>query len=254
MGPPMTPRQSSSGLAPHRHEQTTVQGATGLRLSIASSPASGYVSPYASASPGSMFGQGMNPQSPAGSVGSGQGGRPQSSPTAGTFGQGAQPQSSPAAGTFGQGIQPQSSPTAGTFGPLLQQPAQSYSFLVSGDVATGQRTLAVNPSLIQKMNDQIARWESNPGYANWQGATGLSHKRCANTRVFKVSNARNPPASEHPNVACKDCVKKRVLCTLVGRNGPVVVPLPVSERSPGATPTNGEYYAKEKRAVGIPEG
>jgi hypothetical protein len=104
------------------------------------------------------------------------------------------------------------------------------------------------------MNAQIARWESRPDHVDWSRPTKLSHKRCADTRVFKVSNARNPPASENPNVACSDCVKKRVLCTLVGDEGPVVVPLPLSERSPGATPTNGEYYVKEKRVFGAPGG
>ena len=70
--------------------------------------------------------------------------------------------------------------------------------------------------------------------------------------MYKVGVNRNPPASENQNVACKDCIRKRVLCTLIGNNGPVVVPLPVSERSAGATPISGEYYVKEKKVVNTP--
>jgi hypothetical protein len=241
----------SSGLGPFRVPprpgQVAAQGSN-LRVSTSPSPGSGYTSPYARDGTPSPSGQGPSPAT------SGHEGQSQCSPAAGTSGQGVRRRPSMTTRTSGQRAQHQSPTTAGTSGPPPQQPTQSYTFLVSGDLVTGQRTLAVDPSLFQMMNAQIARWESRPDHVDWSRPTKLSHKRCADTRVFKVSNARNPPASENPNVACSDCVKKRVLCTLVGDEGPVVVPLPLSERSPGATPTNGEYYVKEKRVFGAPGG
>ena len=141
----------------------------------------------------------------------------------------------------------QSSSTAGTFGPPLQQqpPAsQRYSFLVSGQLASGHQTLYVDPSVIQKVNAQITRWEGKKSHVNWAGFSSVSHKRCSETRVQQFRKTKNPPASENPNEACANCVANKMICVLVGGNGPVVVPLPVSERSPGATPTSGDYYVK----------
>jgi hypothetical protein len=95
-----------------------------------------------------------------------------------------------------------------------------------------------------KANAQIARWRPK-SYVNWAGSSPVSHKSCSETRVQQFKKAKKPPASEDPNEACAHCVASKILCVLVGKNGPVVVPLPVSERSPGATPTSGEYYVKE---------
>jgi hypothetical protein len=136
--------------------------------------------------------------------------------------------------------------SAGTLGPPLQQQppvSQRYSFLVSGQLASGHRTLSVDLSVIQRMNSQITRWEGN-SHVNWAGPSAVSHKRCSETRVQQFRKTKNPPASENPNEACANCVANKMICVLVGGNGPVVVPLPVSERSPGATPTSGDYYVK----------
>ena len=152
-------------------------------------------------------------------------------------------QSSPAGG--------QSPSAAGTFDPTLQQSSGHYKFLVNGELASGQLTLSVHPTVIEKIEEQIVRWTRNPSYIDGSKSTKGRHQRYSNTRVFKVSMQRNPPAGETPNVACKDCANKGVISTLVGKDGPIIVPLPVSERSIGATPLNGEYYVKERRIVNV---
>ncbi|PMD29497.1 hypothetical protein L207DRAFT_593301 [Hyaloscypha variabilis F] len=121
-------------------------------------------------------------------------------------------------------------PTAGMVGSptaTLQLPSR-WTFLVSGSLATGQRISSVAPSVMLMMQDQVAKWEGNPVHRNWAAATRVSHKRCCETRIVqRLSTARNPPPSEN-------------------LNGPVIVPLPVSERTPGATPMQGEYYVKTR--------
>jgi hypothetical protein len=179
---------------------------SGLQLAIPQTPAAGFNQ--------SPFGQAQSP---------GLGGQAQ--PLG--FGQSLQ------SGTIGQGSSAQSSSAAGTFGPPLPQPTTGqYSFLVSGELATGPRTLTVDLSLPQKMNAQIARWTAK-SHVNWSGSSTVSHKRCSETRVQQFKKSKNPPASENPNEACANCVANKILCVLVGENGPVVMPLPVSERSPG---------------------
>jgi len=217
-----------------RSQQAVPQ--TNLRLSIPNSP--GYSSLYGrDGSPSPVFSShsptmgAFQSQSPGG-FGQGFG---QTSPSTGTFGQ----QPSP---TFGQS---QSSPT---FGPPLQQPTAGYSFLISGQLATGPRTMAVNPSAIQMMNAFVAKLNSRTkDKSHWSTKTSVSHKRCIDTRIVShLTLSQNPPASENPNEACASCVNKGIPCVLIDGTGVVVVPLPVSARSIGATPTSGEYFVKQK--------
>jgi hypothetical protein len=162
-------------------------------------------------------------------------------------------------GLFGQGTrstrtQGQSSSAAGSSSTPLQH--VSYSFLVSGELANGPRTLAVDPSLLEMMNQQVSRWEGRPEWATiWKASIGTSAVRCSESRVLRMSKSRSPHAP-NPTSACQMCIQSRKLCVLVGENGPVVMPLPVSERSPGATPLAGDYYVKtvasDARSPGTP--
>jgi hypothetical protein len=120
-----------------------------------------------------------------------------------------------------------------------------WSFLVNGSLATGQRTLTVNPEVMQIVRDQVRRWEGNPTHRNWNTPTRVSYKRCCDTRVVQRFSTRgNPPSSPNPNIACRNCVNKRALCILIESHGPVVVPLPAADRSPSATPLQGDFYVK----------
>jgi uncharacterized protein (DUF3084 family) len=238
-------------------------GTSGQGRSAQSSPVIGTMGAGGFQMPGTPRSQNRRisvPQTPAIGPASAHGSG-QSSPASGIFASPTTPGSGGIAvgnGSMGlggiRGNPPGQSPsTAGTFGPPLQQlGSRPYTFLISGELASGQCTLSVNPSVIQLMDAQITRWTSKPEYIDWSKPTSVSHKRCSDTRVYKVGVNRNPPASENPNAACKDCVRKRVLCTLIGTGGPVVVPLPISERSAGATPTSGEYYVKERKIVNAP--
>jgi hypothetical protein len=145
--------------------------------------------------------------------------------------------------------------TAGTLGPLLAAPVrpQNFSFLVSGSLAMGQRNLlAVHSSVYDVMMNQVAKWDGRMERYHWTTKTSLSHQRCVDTRVVsRLSRARNPPASTNPNIACASCVNKGLLCVLIEDRGPVVVPLPLSDRSPGATPTIGDYYVKSRQRAPV---
>jgi hypothetical protein len=141
-------------------------------------------------------------------------------------------------------------PTAGTFGPALPQPVvRPYSFLVIGDVPTGTRTMAVDPSIIQMMDAQVTRWEkweNNTVWAMiWKANTSTSRKRCSETRALGLNRQRSPYV-DNPTTACNFCVKSGKLCVINGIHGPVVMPLPVSEQSAGATPLAGNFFVKRR--------
>jgi hypothetical protein len=234
-----SPNISQSSVAPSRSQQTTLDSGIGIINSRQNSNPLSTSSPYASPC-GPQGGSTSNQTGYVNRQGVG----------SSTFGH--QQLNRPTPGPPAPSMQlPASAPpmppiwSAGTFGPLQQRPpaSQRYSFLVTGQLASGHWTLSVNSSVIQKMNSQITRWEGN-SHVNWAGASAVSHKRCSETRVQQFRKTKNPPVSENPNEACANCVANKIICVLVGGNGPVVVPLPVSERSPGATPTSGDYYVK----------
>ena len=137
-------------------------------------------------------------------------------------------------------------PGFGTSGPnQFGEPLRRYSFLVSGAPANGPRIQDV-PGLISKMDSQIANWEAKyPG--RWSKSNALSRKRCVDARLSQASKDRNPlPNDPHHSIACPRCVERDVLCVVVGVGyGPVVVPLPPSDRSPNATPRDPGYYVKQ---------
>lgn len=262
------------------------------RLSVASSASSEYVSPYGrgtSSSP-DPFGprpQEVNQNRPSPSATTSVGGNPQQAalvqssrilqlslnpgtfsslplqqtmggplltmqppPIPGTFG----PQSPQQLASVSSALTMQPPPTAGTLGPAPnpQQPTQNFSFLVSGSLATGQRTLNVRPSVFQMMVDQATKWDRRMDRYHWTTKTSVSHQRCVDTRIVcHFSHARNPPASANPNAACASCVNKGILCVLIGDNGPVVVPLPLSDRSLGATPIFGDYFVKTRQRAPV---
>ena len=136
----------------------------------------------------------------------------------------------------------------------------SYSFLELVCLVTGTRSVIIivgaavllnftmrreiSKSRHRRLNAQIGRWDAN-SHVNWAGSSPVSHKRCSETRIQQFRKTRNPSASENTTEACAHCVANNILCVLVvGQMAPAVVALPVSGRSPGATPTSGEYYVK----------
>ncbi|KAN0100009.1 hypothetical protein V8E51_013784, partial [Hyaloscypha variabilis] len=223
-----------------------------LRISIPQPSVTGYTSPYArtpssqSPSAASTFNQNQGSPTP-GSVG--QGTSAQSSMVAGTFGQARPSPTSPGSFQFSGTPRSQSSPAPGTFGPPLQQPQpvqRQYSFLISGELATGLRTSSASPAMIQLADAQLAEWNRRANdKTHWSAKSKVSHQRCVYTRVVAhLTKTQNPAASETPNAACAACIKKGYACVLIGDNGPVIVPLPESERSAGATPTSAGYFVK----------
>jgi len=95
---------------------------------------------------------------------------------------------------------------------------------------------------------QLAEWNRRANdKTHWSAKSKVSHQRCVYTRVVAhLTKTQNPAASETPNAACAACIKKGYACVLIGDNGPVIVPLPESERSAGATPTSAGYFVKGK--------
>ena len=127
------------------------------------------------------------------------------------------------------------------------QPALPYNFLVSGPLASGQISQNVSRELVVKMNAQISEWQiKSTGKGPWNGASSASAARCIDTRRNGIPKAINPPSAQGPNgvFACQRCISRNILCVLIGERGPVIVPLPLSERSANATPTSGDYFVK----------
>jgi hypothetical protein len=108
--------------------------------------------------------------------------------------------------------------------------------------------LLVSPAIIQLVDAQFAEWNRRTRDRNhWSSKSKASHKRCVHTRIVAhLTNAQNPAPSDTPNVACTSCITKGLACVLIGDHGPVIVPLPVSERTAGATPTSAGYFVKGK--------
>lgn len=120
-----------------------------------------------------------------------------------------------------------------------------YSFLVSGLLDHGTLTINVAPSLIAKMNAQIARWNGQEDKSSWTTKGSASATRCVEVRRGAFDRKKAPLASDPNNsVACPRCIRLKQLCVLIRSRGPVVVPLPLGEKGANASPMSGDYYVK----------
>ncbi|KAF7915107.1 hypothetical protein EAE99_010303 [Botrytis elliptica] len=121
----------------------------------------------------------------------------------------------------------------------------SFRFLVSGGVKGGVLTLNVPAGLIQKMNEQIDEWIEAKKPPRWYQPTPVGRTRCVEVRSRGLGLVRGEPTSDDGDkFACIHCMDRGLLCTLIGRDGPVIVPLNLKERLPGATPQSPGYYIR----------
>ncbi|KAF7923424.1 uncharacterized protein EAE97_010862 [Botrytis byssoidea] len=131
-------------------------------------------------------------------------------------------------------------PMQGQFGKFKLQPSPAnaaYKFLISGGVEGGVTTLNVPPELNQKMTDQITKWSKSSKASSWFQVTPVSRTRCVHVRLRNIAYAVAPATSNNGDkFACLHCMNRGLLCVLVGRDGPVIAPLNLRERLPGATP------------------
>jgi hypothetical protein len=124
-------------------------------------------------------------------------------------------------------------------------PLRGYNFLISGRLGEGQLTQNVAAELFAKMEAQISAWNSQIGKPSWSVPSSSSAARCVDTRRAGLSAAKAPPANDpHEAIACRRCIGKKQLCVLIGLRGPVIVPLPHSERSANLTLLDQGYYIK----------
>lgn len=100
------------------------------------------------------------------------------------------------------------------------------------------------------MDILVGSWNAKD--ADWARDYLNSHKRCMDTRIRKDS--KNPPESEHPNTACRYCIKNHRPCVLVGENGPVVVPLPEPMRGSNNSDLGGIISSQVLQNVGLVQG
>ncbi|TGO12905.1 hypothetical protein BTUL_0080g00250 [Botrytis tulipae] len=122
---------------------------------------------------------------------------------------------------------------------------RNFRFLVSGRVQGGVLTLNVPAGLIQKMNEQIDEWIEAKKPPKWYQATSASSTRCVEVRSRSLGLVRGPQTSDDGDkFACLHCMDRGLLCVLVGRDGPVIAPLNLRERLPGATPQSPGYYIR----------
>jgi hypothetical protein len=114
-------------------------------------------------------------------------------------------------------------------------------FLIQGLPADGPRTQNVHATVKQGLARQIAEWEKK-AKSKGKWASPSDTLRCVDTRLSKLRATKNVNGPDH-RVACERCVKAMVPCMLVMRNSPpVVLPLPKSRRSAGATERDVGYY------------
>ncbi|KAM3076250.1 hypothetical protein ACMFMF_005586 [Clarireedia jacksonii] len=146
-----------------------------------------------------------------------------------------------------QNVEPQQPPRPSA--PPLQPsqavtPGRDYQFLVNGNIETGALTTNVLPALFPKMDTQIQSWMTrNP---RWRHATAASLSRCVDVRMNRFSSSRAPPSSDvGEKYACSNCVRRNLLCTVIGTRGPIVVPLDPSLRAVNSTPTTVGFYVVE---------
>ncbi|TGO43930.1 hypothetical protein BOTNAR_1063g00020 [Botryotinia narcissicola] len=142
----------------------------------------------------------------------------------------------------------QAPPQFGLQGPapgMVPPVPRNFRFLVSGGVEGGVLTLNVPAGLIQKMNEQIDEWIEAKKPPKWYQATTASSTRCVEVRSRSLGLVRGPPTSDvGDKFACIHCMDRGLLCVLVGRDGPVIAPLNLRERLPGATPQSPGYYIR----------
>ena len=120
-----------------------------------------------------------------------------------------------------------------------------YEFLISGTPHNGPRTTDVHPTVIKAMNETIATWK-NKSFA-WEKKS--YEPRCQEVRRLKTNKARAPDhdTTKEEWSACNKCIRSRMPCTmnLTKTGKPVVLPLPVEQRSANTTPADLGYYVKE---------
>jgi hypothetical protein len=127
----------------------------------------------------------------------------------------------------------------------IVQSLHQYSFLISGSLETGPLASIVPPELQTLMSAQIVRWDSMAGKGPWYHPSIASTTRCVDTRRRNLSKKQSPLAdNSNGHVACGYCVGKKQLCVLVGRRGPIILPLPASHRPIGVTAASGNYYLR----------
>jgi hypothetical protein len=114
-------------------------------------------------------------------------------------------------------------------------------FLIQGLPADGPRTQNVHASVKQALASRIAEWEKK-AKSKGQWARPSDTIRCVTSRLSRLKVTKNVNGPDH-KVACERCVKAMVPCVLAMRNSPpVVLPLPKSRRSRGATERDMGYY------------
>ncbi|CZT12868.1 uncharacterized protein RAG0_16545 [Rhynchosporium agropyri] len=133
-----------------------------------------------------------------------------------------------------------------------RQRGTGYTFLVSGDFVDGQRVTSdnVDSTVVATLDSLIESWTGKK--TRWDSHSSTSHKICSLTRVLRKGPNVNPPAGENPNVACRLCLSTQRPCVLVGDDGPVVVPLPESQRG-NAVPMERGYWVTERASNVVPE-
>ncbi|KAE8454692.1 hypothetical protein EG329_000315 [Mollisiaceae sp. DMI_Dod_QoI] len=152
------------------------------------------------------------------------------------------PAPNPAHGsTLGPAFRPDIRVGPGPPGRRLPPAPRPYKFLIGGLIANGDLETVVAAVLDGMMDSQIATWNAQTDKGPWDASS--KSLRCVDTRRTHVSLNRNLiPHTSTENVACRRCIGARKLCVLVGNRGPIVVPLPVGQREPGATPASVGYY------------
>lgn len=132
------------------------------------------------------------------------------------------------------------SPTTG--GTSSTSSTQAYTFLLSGNVASGPRNSNVATPLKEKMVSSMSNWSQK--IKSWAKFNDLNSRRCVQSRVLRISSTRQPIPDSVPSEACKSCTDNKHLCVVVSATGPVVLPLPANKRS-GASASSEKYYINE---------
>jgi chromosome segregation ATPase len=132
-------------------------------------------------------------------------------------------------------------PSRTTGGTSSTPSTQAYTFLLSGDVASGPRNSNVAAGLKQKMATSMTDWSKK--MKGWAKLTANAKKRCAVLRTSHIGTSKYPLESENPKSACTYCTANHHLCVVIGATGPTVLPLPASDRV-GVSPDSEKYYIR----------
>ena len=121
----------------------------------------------------------------------------------------------------------------------------AFEFLVSGTPYTGSRTTDVHPIVMKTMKDTVDTWVKK-SFA-WEKVS--YEPRCMEIKRLKTNKSRAPDHDITADewTACRKCIKSKMPCTMhLSKTGkPVVLPLPLEDRSANATPADLGYYIKQ---------